>query len=72
LKSSSQISDPTAAETAMVLEVKVRKTLIPRRRWLSSTARTRPRAIPIGTVYSAKISVANMPVRNSSDESSSR
>ena len=41
---------PTAAEIAIVLDIIVRKTLMPRRRWLSSTARTSPSAIPIGTV----------------------
>ena len=61
LNSSSQMIDPTDAEIAMVLDIIVRKTLMPRSRWFRRTARTSPRAMPNGTVYRTKSAVASRP-----------
>ncbi len=66
------MSAPTAAEMAIVLDIIVRKTLMARRRWFRRTARTSPSAMPIGTVYSAKIAVASRPVLNAGEVRSSR
>ena len=65
------MSAPTAAEIAIVLDIIVRNTLMPRSRWLSSTASISPRAMPTGTVYTAKSVVATSPVRNAAEVSSS-
>jgi len=65
------MSAPTAAEIAIVLDIIVRNTLIPRSRWFSITASASPRPMPMGTVYRAKIPVARSPVRNVADVRSS-
>ena len=42
------MSAPTAAEIAIVLDIIVRNTLMPRSRWFSSTASISPTAMPTG------------------------